>query len=132
MQAEFPWNPGRGLEYIGSAGGELTGKLRPLADFFCSTICVAVPQPPRHTRMNAKMFLRAFVFLVLLFVVLYIGMTNRHNVDFYFPILLEKKVTQPAAVLFFAMFATGVIAGMMLQGGGSSGGGRGEGSSKRK
>jgi len=82
--------------------------------------------------MNAKMFLRAFVFLVLLFAVLYTGMANPHRIDFYFPILLDKKVTQPAALLYFGMFAVGVIAGMMLNAGGS-GGKSGEGSgSKRK
>lgn len=84
--------------------------------------------------MNAKMFLRALVFLLLSFVVLYIGMTNPHRIDFYFPILFDKKVTQPAALLFFAMFAAGVIAGMMLNSGGGGGGGKGGegGSSKRR
>ena len=81
--------------------------------------------------MNAKMFLRAFVFLLLLFVVLYIGMTNPHRIDFYFPLLLDRKVSQPAALIYFAMFATGVIAGMMLNAGGASKGGEG-GSAKRK
>ncbi|PTY03795.1 hypothetical protein DB347_21440 [Opitutaceae bacterium EW11] len=82
--------------------------------------------------MNAKMFLRAFVFLLLSFVVLYIGMMNPHRIDFYFPVLLEKKVTQPAALLFFAMFAAGVIAGMMLNSGGGSAGKSEGGSGKRK
>jgi uncharacterized membrane protein YciS (DUF1049 family) len=81
--------------------------------------------------MNAKMFFRAFVFLLLLFVILYVGMNNPHRIDFYFPLLSEKKITQPAAILFFVMFAIGVIAGMMLHSG--SGGKRSEGgSSKRK
>jgi hypothetical protein len=79
--------------------------------------------------MNAKMFLRALVFLLLLFVVLYIGMTNPHRIDFYFPILLDRKVTQPAALIFFAMFAIGVIAGMMLN---SGGGGKGSEASPAK
>lgn len=81
--------------------------------------------------MNAKLFLRAFVILLLLFVVLYIGMENRHRIDFYFPILLEKKVTQPAALLYFAMFAIGLIAGMVLNAGGG-GGSKGDGAGKRK
>lgn len=82
--------------------------------------------------MNAKIFLRTIVFLTLLFVVLYIGMTNTHRVDFYFPMLLDKRITQPAAVLFFAMFAIGVIAGMMLNSGGSGGGKSSEGSSSKR
>ncbi len=83
--------------------------------------------------MNTKMVLRAFVFLLLCFAVLYVGMANPQRVDFHFPLLLERKVTQPAALLYFAMFAVGVIAGMMLNAGGSSkGGSDGGGGSKRK
>ena len=67
--------------------------------------------------MNAKMFARAFVFLTLLFAVLYTGMSNPQRVDFHFPLLLERKVSQPAAILFFAMFAVGVFAGMLLNAG---------------
>lgn len=62
-----------------------------------------------------KLFLRAVVVLAALFVVLYVGMYNTHSVDFYFPILLDhKKVSQPAALLFFIMFAVGLVAGLML------------------
>ncbi len=82
--------------------------------------------------MNAKMFFRVFVFLVLLFVILYVGMENPHRIDFYFPILLEKKITQPAAIVFFAMFAIGVIAGMMLHSSGGGGSRKGEGAGKKK
>ncbi len=81
--------------------------------------------------MTAKLFFRAVVVLVLLFVILYVGLSNPHKIDFYFPILLEKKVTQPAAILFFAMFAIGLIAGMMLHGDGGSRKSEGS-SSKRK
>ena len=76
--------------------------------------------------MNAKTLFRAIVFLLLLFVVLYVGMENPHRIDFYFPILLDKKISQPAALLFFGMFAVGVIAGMMLNNGGDKKSGDGE------
>jgi uncharacterized membrane protein YciS (DUF1049 family) len=79
--------------------------------------------------MNAKMLLRTFVFLILLFVILYIGMENPQRIDFRFPMLLEKRLTQPAAVLYFAMFAIGVVAGMMLH---SGGGRKSEAGSKKK
>jgi uncharacterized membrane protein YciS (DUF1049 family) len=75
--------------------------------------------------MNAKMFLRGFVFLLLCFVVLYVGMNNTHKIAFSFPVLLDGKISQPAALLFFAMFAIGVIAGMVLNAGGGGGGGDG-------
>ena len=64
--------------------------------------------------MNAKTLFRGIVFLLLLLVVLYVGMTNTHQIDFFFPILQAKKISQPAALIFFGLFATGVIAGMML------------------
>ena len=80
--------------------------------------------------MNAKTLFRAFIFLLLLFVVLYVGMENTHRIDFYFPVLLEKKLSQPAALIFFAMFAVGVVAGMMLNS--NTGASSGEGEPRKK
>jgi len=82
--------------------------------------------------MNAKTLFRAIVFLLLLFVVLYVGMENKHSVDFYFPLLLDKKISQPAALLYFGMFAVGVLAGMVLNAGGKEKGGESEGGKKKK
>jgi len=82
--------------------------------------------------MNAKTLFRGIIFLLLLFVVLYVGMENTHRVDFYFPLLLEKKISQPAALLFFGMFAVGVLAGMTLNSGGEKKSGGGEGESRKK
>jgi uncharacterized integral membrane protein len=81
--------------------------------------------------MNAKTLFRGIIFLLLLFVMLYVGMENPHRIDFYFPALLEKKISQPAALLFFGMFAVGVIAGMMLNSGGDKKSGESE-SRKKK
>jgi uncharacterized integral membrane protein len=67
--------------------------------------------------MTPKMFLRAAVFLLMLFVVLYTGMYNTHRIDFYFPVVFAKKVAAPAAIVFFALFAIGVLAGMALNAG---------------
>ena len=64
--------------------------------------------------MNFKLLFRGFVILLLLFVVLYVGMTNTHPIDFFFPLLLEKKISQPAALIYFGLFAIGVVTGMML------------------
>ena len=75
--------------------------------------------------MNAKMLLRAAVFLLMLFVVLYTGMHNTHRIDFYFPLVLAKKAVAPAALIFFAVFALGVLAGMALSSGHSSAPGSG-------
>ena len=70
--------------------------------------------------MNAKMFPRAAIFLLMLFAVLYTGMHNTHRIDFYFPVVFAKKVAAPAAIIFFALFALGVLAGMALNAGGTS------------
>ena len=65
-----------------------------------------------------KSFFRAFFFLLLLFVVLYVGMNNTQRVEFSFPLLLKTSVTPRAAILFFAAFAIGVLAGLALHTGG--------------
>lgn len=66
--------------------------------------------------MNSKLFFRGLGVLILLFVVLYVGMNNTHSVDFNFPVLPGKKISQPAAFVFFAVFAAGVLAGLLLRG----------------
>ena len=80
--------------------------------------------------MNAKMFFRAFVFLLLLFVVMYIGMNNTHKIDFYFPVFSDRRMNARAALLFFGTFAIGVLAGMVLNAG--HGGSGHESASKRR
>jgi hypothetical protein len=61
---------------------------------------------------------------------LYIGVNNRQAADFYFPVLLDKKLTTDAAMIYFGMFAVGVIAGTLLTAG--SGKGRGSPSKSEK
>ncbi|MCR6654874.1 MAG: hypothetical protein NVV63_03450 [Opitutus sp.] len=89
--------------------------------------------------MSFKVFLKILVFLVILFVMLYVGMNNPHDISFQFPIAgttAKNPIHAPAAMLFFAMFAIGVVAGTMLIGGGGGKGGSGAkksaGSSKEK
>jgi uncharacterized membrane protein YciS (DUF1049 family) len=79
--------------------------------------------------MSFKVFFKTLVFLVVLFVMLYIGMENRQSADFYFPIMQEKKFTTDAAMIYYAMFAVGVLTGMVLTAG-SGKGGRGKAPSK--
>jgi uncharacterized membrane protein YciS (DUF1049 family) len=73
--------------------------------------------------MSIKVLFKCIVFLAILFVLLYIGMNNRQAIDFYFPILLDKKWTDQAGIVYFVMFAAGVIAGALLTAG-SGGKGR--------
>ena len=68
--------------------------------------------------MSLKVLLKVIVFLAILFALLYVGMHNTQSVDFYFPVLLDSKWTQPAGIVYFAMFAAGVLAGAVLTAGG--------------
>jgi uncharacterized membrane protein YciS (DUF1049 family) len=77
--------------------------------------------------MSFKTFLRTLVFLAMLFVVLYAGMNNTETISFSFPLAFEKPVHQQAGIIFFVIFAVGVLAGTMLHGGG-----KGRSSSKDK
>ena len=64
-----------------------------------------------------KAVVKAFLLIVILFVVLYVGMENRHVVDFNFPIAgttAQKPIHAPAALIFFGMFAIGLLAGTLL------------------
>jgi uncharacterized integral membrane protein len=72
--------------------------------------------------MNFKVLLRSIVFLAILFVVLYAGMNNVNSIEFSFPLALQRPIREPAALIFFAIFAVGVLGGTMLTAG--SGGSR--------
>ena len=52
-----------------------------------------------------KLFLRALVFLAATFVVVYIGMTNTGTIPFRFPLLFDHDIKQPAAIIYFGVFA---------------------------
>lgn len=77
--------------------------------------------------MSFAAVFKALVFLVILFVMLYVGMNNRQVISFSFPLLWDKSISEPAALIFFGVFAVGVLAGTVLTGGsarkrGSAGG----------
>ena len=73
--------------------------------------------------MNAKLLLKTlFVILVLLLLVL-MGMHNRGSVDFTLPPVLKDVIKQPAALMYFAFFAVGVLTGTVMTAGLGKGGG---------
>ncbi len=74
--------------------------------------------------MNVKSLLRTLVFLLILFVVIYVGTENTQSIDFRFPLLLKKPLHASAAWIYFAVFAVGVFGGTLLHSGGSGGSGR--------
>ena len=83
-----------------------------------------------------KAFLKTFALLIILFVILYVGMNNTDKIDFNFPIpgtTDKKPIHASAALIYFGIFAVGVLAGTMLHfGGGSGGAGKKSGGSKEK
>lgn len=67
--------------------------------------------------MSFSAVLKSIAFLALLFVMLYVGMNNPHQIDFQFPIAgttAKKPIHAPAAIIYFGVFAAGVLAGTLL------------------
>ena len=81
-----------------------------------------------------KAVVRTIVLLGILFVMLYVGMYNMHSIDFHFPIAgttAKTPIHAYAALIYFGIFAIGVLAGTVLTVG-SGGGSRKSGGSKDK
>jgi uncharacterized membrane protein YciS (DUF1049 family) len=71
--------------------------------------------------MSFKAFLKTLWFLAMLFIVLYVGMNNLQVIDFNFPIAgttAKNPIHAQAALIFFGVFAIGMLAGMVLHTGG--------------
>ncbi len=72
--------------------------------------------------MNTKLLLKtSFVIAVLLLLVI-MGMNNKQMVDLSMRPLWSKVETLPAAIMYFAFFAVGVLSGTVLTAGGKGGG----------
>jgi hypothetical protein len=72
--------------------------------------------------MSFKTLLRTIVFLAILFAVGYVSLNNQEEIAFSLPVAFAHSVRKPAALIYFGMFAAGVLAGTMLHGGGKKGG----------
>ena len=71
--------------------------------------------------MSFSAVLKSIAFLALLFVMLYVGMNNPQKIDFYFPIAgttTKNPIHASAALIYFGVFAVGVLAGTLLHSGG--------------
>ncbi len=82
--------------------------------------------------MNFQTILRTIGFLIILFLVVFVSIENTHTIDFHFSLAVTKPVRSSAAIVYFAMFAVGVIGGTLLNGGSSKPSGRGGESSGKK
>ena len=67
--------------------------------------------------MNAKLLLKTIFFIVVLLLLVLMGMHNRGAVDFTLPPVLNQIIKQPAALMYFAFFAVGVVTGTILTAG---------------
>jgi uncharacterized integral membrane protein len=72
--------------------------------------------------MDFKLLLKTLFVIVVLLLLVLMGMHNREYIWFTLPPLLEQKIKQPAALMFFAFFAVGVLTGTILTAGGKKGG----------
>ena len=85
-----------------------------------------------------KTVIKTIALLAILFVMLYVGMNNPHTIDFQFPVAGttdKSPIRAQAALIYFAVFAIGVLAGTILtfgSGKGGTGGARKSGGSKDK
>jgi hypothetical protein len=74
-----------------------------------------------------KAILKTFALLAIAFVLVYVGMHNTHEIDFQFPIAgttAKKPIHTSAALIYFFIFAVGVLAGTVLHSMGGGGGGK--------
>jgi uncharacterized integral membrane protein len=72
---------------------------------------------------NAKLILKTLFLIVILLLLVLMGMGNRGTVTFHLPIFMSRAVTAPAALMYFAFFAVGVLTGTILTAGGKKGAG---------
>ena len=116
---------------LGQTGGGAKGKL----DGYFAFADRARPGCTRR-KPTATMFKAVFktiALLIILFVMLYVGMNNTHEIDFHFPIAgttAKTPIHASAALIYFGIFAVGALAGAILTAG--SGGSKRSGGSKEK
>ena len=77
-----------------------------------------------------KAVVKTITLIVILFVMLYVGMNNTQVIDFHFPVAgttAKAPLRASAALIYFGIFAVGLLAGTILAVGGNRGGQGGEG-----
>ena len=67
--------------------------------------------------MSAKLLLKTIFFIIILLLLVLMGMHNLDTVNFTLPPLLKQVITQPAALMYFAFFALGVLTGTIMTAG---------------
>ena len=67
--------------------------------------------------MNAKLLLKTIFSILVLLLLVLMGMHNRAAVDFTLPPVIKQAIRQPAALMYFAFFAVGVLTGTIMTAG---------------
>jgi len=67
--------------------------------------------------MNLKLLLKTLFTIAILCLLVLMGMHNQQLVEFSMPPLLPKPQTLPAAIMYFAFFAVGLVTGTVLTAG---------------
>ena len=72
--------------------------------------------------MNVKFIFKTLVILALLALLVIMGLNNHQDVSLKMPYILPRTVEQKAALMYFAFFAIGFLAGAILMAGSKKGG----------
>ena len=73
--------------------------------------------------MNFKLLLKTIFLVLILLLLVIMGMNNRQTVSLSLPPILSKVQKMPAAIMYFAFFAVGVLSGTLLTAGKKGGAG---------
>jgi uncharacterized integral membrane protein len=72
--------------------------------------------------MNFKLIFKTLLIIALLALLVVMGMYNSQTTKLYLPHLQTQE--QPAALMYYAFFGVGFLAGTVLMAGGKKGGGK--------
>lgn len=64
--------------------------------------------------MNSKLLLKVLFLMVVLLLLVLMGMNNTQRVQLYLQPILGKGIKAPAAIMYFAFFAIGVLSATIL------------------
>jgi uncharacterized integral membrane protein len=67
--------------------------------------------------MNAKLLLKTILLIAILLLMVLMGMNNLKRIPFSMPFILPKPQELPAALMYFAFFAVGLLSGTILTAG---------------
>ncbi len=74
--------------------------------------------------MNTKLALKLIFLVIVLGFLVLMGLNNLSKLEFYLPPVLPDKIKLPAAIMYFAFFAIGLITGSILVASSKKGGGK--------